>query len=189
MLRRRLTYANVMATVAVFVALGGSSYAALSISGSNVKNRSLTAKDFKKNSLTSAEVRNRSLLAKDFKAGQLPAGKQGSQGLQGIQGVAGAPGTARAWAHVLDNGTVESSKNMEVAREGTGQHCLKTPFTPKVVIVTPDWPGNANRLGYGGLGGFGSCATDLPGTNAFAVIQDATVPTVQDTEFFVMVDG
>ena len=33
-LRQRLTYANVMSTLAVFIALGGSSYAALTISGS-----------------------------------------------------------------------------------------------------------------------------------------------------------
>ena len=34
-LRQRLTYANVMSTLAVFIALGGSSYAALTISGSD----------------------------------------------------------------------------------------------------------------------------------------------------------
>ena len=34
-LSRRLTYANVMSTLAVFIALGGSSYAALQISGSH----------------------------------------------------------------------------------------------------------------------------------------------------------
>ena len=41
-LRGKLTYANVMSTVAVFVALGGSSYAALTITGRDVKNSSLT---------------------------------------------------------------------------------------------------------------------------------------------------
>src|SRR5215212_5248730 len=96
--RSRLTYANVMATIAVFVALGGSSYAALTVTGKNVRNRSLTAKDIKKNSLTSAEVRDRALLAKDFKTGQLPAGPQGAKGDKGNAGQAGAPGTARAYA-------------------------------------------------------------------------------------------
>ena len=32
-LRDRLTYANVMSTLAVFIALGGSSYAAIKVSG------------------------------------------------------------------------------------------------------------------------------------------------------------
>jgi hypothetical protein len=85
-LRAHLTYANVMATVAVFIALGGSSYAALTITGKNVKNRSLTAKDIRKSSLTTREIKNRSLLARDFRPGQLPAGAQGPKGDKGDKG-------------------------------------------------------------------------------------------------------
>jgi hypothetical protein len=55
--RPRLTYANVMSTLAVFVALGGSSYAAVTISGSNIKNRSIPAKKLKPNSITGKQVR------------------------------------------------------------------------------------------------------------------------------------
>ena len=51
-LRQRLTYANVMSTLAVFIALGGSSYAAFTISGSSIKNRSIPAKKLKRNTLT-----------------------------------------------------------------------------------------------------------------------------------------
>ena len=40
-LRDGLTYANVMATVAVFIALGGSSYAAITLQLSSVKNKHL----------------------------------------------------------------------------------------------------------------------------------------------------
>jgi hypothetical protein len=50
-LRRRLTYANVMATLAVFIALGGSSYAALTVTGRDVKNGSLTFRDLRRESL------------------------------------------------------------------------------------------------------------------------------------------
>jgi hypothetical protein len=56
-LRRHLTYANVMATLAVFVALGGSSYAAFTISGRNIKNHSITGKKLRHNALTGAEIR------------------------------------------------------------------------------------------------------------------------------------
>ena len=41
-LRSRLTYANVMSTLAVFIALGGSSYAAFTINGSSIQNRSIS---------------------------------------------------------------------------------------------------------------------------------------------------
>lgn len=53
---QRLTYANVMATVAVFIALGGGAYAAATIGSSDVKNNSLTGKDVKNNSLTEKDV-------------------------------------------------------------------------------------------------------------------------------------
>jgi hypothetical protein len=56
-LRQHLTYANVMSTLAVFIALGGSSYAALTISGASITNRSITAKKLKRNTLTGKEVR------------------------------------------------------------------------------------------------------------------------------------
>jgi hypothetical protein len=78
----RLTYANVVATLALFIALGGSSYAAITITGRNVRNGSLTTSD----------IRNHSLLSRDFKTGQLPAGKTGPQGPQGAQGAPGARG-------------------------------------------------------------------------------------------------
>ncbi len=56
-LRRRLTYANVMATLAVFIALGGSSYAALSVTGRDVKDRSLTYRDLKRNTLGGSRIK------------------------------------------------------------------------------------------------------------------------------------
>lgn len=60
-LRHRLTYANVMSTLAVFIALGGSSYAAVTISGASIKNRSITASKLKKNTLTGLQVRESTL--------------------------------------------------------------------------------------------------------------------------------
>jgi hypothetical protein len=56
-LRHHLTYANVMATFAVFIALGGSSYAALRISGSDIRNRSIAGKKLKRNTLTARQIK------------------------------------------------------------------------------------------------------------------------------------
>jgi hypothetical protein len=115
-LRSRLTYANVMATFAVFIALGGSSYAALRITGKNVPRdaltgadvKNLTGKDVRNNTLTgrdiknltAADVANGRLLAEDFAAGQLP---RGDRGPQGDPGPAGTPAT-RLFAYVRVNG-------------------------------------------------------------------------------------
>jgi hypothetical protein len=83
-MKRALTYSNVMATLAVFVALGGSSYAAITITGKEVRNNSLTGADIRNNSLKSGDLRNNSvkssdvkngsLKAKDFAAGAIPGG-------------------------------------------------------------------------------------------------------------------
>lgn len=57
MRRFHLSYANVMSTLAVFIALGGSSYAAVSISGSSLKHRSVGGTKLKRNTITGLEVR------------------------------------------------------------------------------------------------------------------------------------
>ena len=67
-LRGGLTYANVMATIAVFLALGGVTWAAATLP----KNSVGTAQQ-KKNAVTSAKVKDRSLGAADIKAGVVPA--------------------------------------------------------------------------------------------------------------------
>lgn len=56
-LRHRLTYANVVATLALFIALGGSAYAVATITGSDVKDGSLTGRDIKHNTLDLAHLR------------------------------------------------------------------------------------------------------------------------------------
>lgn len=90
--RIRLSYANVVASLALFAALGGSSYAAISITGKQVRDGSLGGRDVRDRSLTGKDVRDRSLLAQDFKQGQLPAGPQGPKGDPGAPGTAGPKG-------------------------------------------------------------------------------------------------
>jgi hypothetical protein len=110
-IRASLTYANVIATVALFLALGGGAYAALKL-----PKNSVGSKQIKKGAVTSAKVKNGSLAAGDFKAGTLPRGpqgqqgEQGQQGLQGLQGGQGAPGRdgAAVVARVRSTGSVET---------------------------------------------------------------------------------
>lgn len=57
----RLTYANVIATLALFAALGGSAYAVSQIDGSDIRDRSLTGKEFRSSSIGSRVVKESSL--------------------------------------------------------------------------------------------------------------------------------
>lgn len=54
--RSVFTYANVMATVAVFIALGGSSYAAVKLNGKDIKKNTVAGKALKKNTLGGREI-------------------------------------------------------------------------------------------------------------------------------------
>jgi hypothetical protein len=63
--------ALVISLVALFVSLGGVGYAAVTITGKNVKNSSLTGKDVKNSSLTGSDVKNSSLTGSDVKNNKL----------------------------------------------------------------------------------------------------------------------
>jgi hypothetical protein len=61
--RSRLTYANVMATIALFVALGGTGYAAAKINGKQIKKGTIAGEKLKRNTLGGGQV-NESKLGK-----------------------------------------------------------------------------------------------------------------------------
>ena len=78
------------------MAMGGTSYAAVTITGANIKDGSVKATDLAASSVTSAKVKDGTLLRKDFKAGQLQDGARGAAGAAGAQGAQGAQGTQGA---------------------------------------------------------------------------------------------
>ncbi|HEX3325223.1 MAG TPA: hypothetical protein VHR65_08865 [Solirubrobacterales bacterium] len=89
-LRSKLTYANVIATIALFLALGGGAWAATSLPKNSIGTAQL-----RNGAVTGEKVRVGSLIAGDFAEGELPAGPRGAtgpQGLPGTPGEAGEPG-------------------------------------------------------------------------------------------------
>ncbi|MEW6583224.1 MAG: hypothetical protein AB1416_10745, partial [Actinomycetota bacterium] len=82
---------NVIAYLALFVALGGTGYAASKLPRNSVGTAQIQA-----GAVTSRQVRDGSLLAKDFKRGVLPtvAGVAGAAGPQGPKGDKGDTGPA-----------------------------------------------------------------------------------------------
>ena len=70
-MRPRLTYANVVATIALFIALGGASYAALklprnSVGARQLKKNAVTGAKIKKSVVTGAKVKDQSLTGQDI---------------------------------------------------------------------------------------------------------------------------
>ena len=127
MLRKLSTHispASVLAMVALFVALGGVSYAATKI----------TTKQLGNQSVTSLKIKNRTILKKDLRP-KLVNSLKGKQGPAGPAGPQGAPGSSLAYAQVNDgNGTpslvaVRTSGVASVTRPANGVYCLQ-PTAP-----------------------------------------------------------
>ena len=99
---------NAVAYLALSVALGGTSYAAIklpanSVGSKQIKKSAVTRAKLKANAVNSSKVANGSLLAADFQAGQIPAGPAGPAGPQGPKGDPGDPAS-------VANGSVGPSK-------------------------------------------------------------------------------
>jgi hypothetical protein len=87
----QLNFSNIVALLALFVALGGTSYAV-----SRLPRNSVGKDQLKKNAVISSKVKNGTLLKDDFKKGQLPKGDKGDKGEQGLAGLPGATGPSEA---------------------------------------------------------------------------------------------
>jgi hypothetical protein len=63
----RLTYANVVATLALFLALGGVSYGALRIKSRDLVNNTVRTQDLRNNNIRSKDIRNNNIRSKDIR--------------------------------------------------------------------------------------------------------------------------
>ena len=87
-LRGRLSYANLTASLALFIALGGTSYAAITLPRNSVGPKQLRA-----NAVRSAEIRNSTIRVKDIN-------RRARTALRGQQGPVGPAGPAGITEHV-----------------------------------------------------------------------------------------
>jgi hypothetical protein len=88
---------NAVAYTALFVALGGTSYAAVklpnnSVGTAQIKAGAVTASKLANGAVTGTKVRDGSLAPGDFKAGSAPAGSAGPPGAPGPKGDRGSAG-------------------------------------------------------------------------------------------------
>ena len=135
-IRARLTYANVVSTICLFLVLGtGAALGAKKlIDGSKIKPHSITGK----------QIKNKSLSAGVFQGG-LPAGPAGPAG---PPGPAGAAGSALAYARVGVSGGLpfissagSSTKGVTLTAESSaGVACLKVTASaaPNNIVATED---------------------------------------------------
>jgi hypothetical protein len=122
-LQERMTYANVTATIALFIVLGGTSFAAVTL-----PRNSVDASHIKAGAVRSSEVKDLSLEVKDLSTkaraalrGQAgPAGAQGPAGPQGPAGAQGGPASAAPLAVKQVTGAVGAAPSVDESTVASG---------------------------------------------------------------------
>jgi hypothetical protein len=126
----RPSHGTVVAYLALFIALGGTSYglATGSIDSREIKNNSVRSKDIRNNdvrgkdirtgTIRSSDVANGSLLGKDFKAGQLPPGPPGQN-------------ATNLFGYIRDNGAAPAT-----VQYGSGVTAVSDPAAQGTYAVT-----------------------------------------------------
>jgi hypothetical protein len=198
----RQSPALIVAMLALFVALTGTAVATTSalIGSAQIRN----------NSITGLDVKNRSLRPIDFRGSV--RGPRGLRGLTGATGAPGAPGAAGAkgdkgdkgdagpgarWVLVASDGSIVSqSGGFTVANHGsTGHYYIETgaPTADKAVVVSSTWLQNAggaaniDKCGSGTVPGGITCSAIGNTTTSVFVETNNEAGAVADARFYVVV--
>jgi hypothetical protein len=192
---RRPKHGTVIAYVALFAALGGTSYAAASlprnsVGTSQIRNNAVTSSKIANNAVSSAQVRNGSLTSSDFKAGTLLTGPAGAPGAPGPQGPAGG-GAAIGFANVSQAGVPDPGTSVGIGAANIihnvqGGYCFTgLPGTMHNVQVTAQNGFNGAVIGNATLGVFGQCPL---GTQVSVVLLSASTGAAVNNGFFISID-
>jgi hypothetical protein len=140
-LARRHTTA--VAYLALFAALGGSAYAAVTVTGKNIKDGTITGRDVKNSSLGKSKLSATAVSSLTGARG--PAGPAGPQGLQGPQGLKGAQGPVGPIGPTGPKGdTGATGQQGPPGPSGiSGYQVVVTPVSQAVTIPK----GHADRVG------------------------------------------
>ncbi len=184
----KLSYANVMATVAVFIAIGGGAYAAglakNSVGSKQIKNGQVKVEDLGENSVSGSKVKDGSLLPADFNS------PDSLKGPKGDQGDPGEPAT-KLFAAVRSNGDLSYGSGVDsVSRDEAGKYSVE--FNQSVVgCVAIASAGVGDNFALGDLYVSGSTASvkmfESPSTGRVDVFTDDGGGGIADRSFLVAV--
>jgi hypothetical protein len=171
-MRPKLTYANVVATLALFVAVGGASAFAASHLGKN----SVGSKQIKKNAVTTAKIKKEAITAAKIKKGTLtgtqinastlgtvPTATTATNATNATTATTAESASPTVFAHVEEGGTVDASlskglTSADVKPKTPGVYCITVPsFTPRGGQVTTEFDGWNAQSATITIGGTGSC--------------------------------
>ncbi|HEY2319620.1 MAG TPA: hypothetical protein VGH67_15040 [Solirubrobacteraceae bacterium] len=190
---------NAVGYLALFTALGGTSYAAVTLAPNSVKSKALangavTSAKLARNSVSSANVRNHSLLTSDFSSSAIKAlggvsgkdgssgsnGNNGNRGPAGPTGPAGQDGNASVVSSARQSGGVTAPHGASTSVPLTGASWTQGPSDVDLVTGSMDVSIPATCTGSFG----NSLVVSVDGVpNTFAVAPTAPASTTQTVPF------
>lgn len=133
-LARHLTYANAVATMALVVAMGGTAFAGLQLTGGDIRNGTITGRDIRPGTLTGRHIKGGWIRLSDIRVADRRAMARASHGVRAVAGV--SPGSPPSLDPLLTRGFEA------VYRVDTGVYCLQPSSgvdgSRAPVTVSPD---------------------------------------------------
>jgi hypothetical protein len=189
-IRNRLTYANVMSSLAVFLVLGGATaFAATKIGSNQLKAGSVITGKIKREAVTTAKIKNNAVngaKANENSFGQVPTA---------AFAFSAETASSRAYAKVLNNAAglgVDEALSKGIADQsvsfsGGSVYCFELGFTPKHVQATVAWiNGGTNTFAQAEIGKYVGCPA---GSDASVRTTDNAGAGIGSINFFVSFDG
>jgi hypothetical protein len=209
-IRKRLTYANVMSSIAVFLVLGGASaYAAKKIGSNEIKGNSITTGKIKKEAVAAAKIKNSAVVTNKLANGAVTSAKLADNAVttskiandavtgpkvkessldevpKAALAVTAESAQPSAFGQINTPGTIEgvNSKNIVKAEKvGEGEYCVTANFTPRGGQVTTIFGGTGGTTAQLNLG-TGTCPS--PAVQVLTWTGGAT-PTKSGLPFFIV---
>jgi len=202
-IRKRLTYANVMSSIAVFLVIGGG--AAFAALGKNT----VGTKQLKKNAVTTAKIKKEAVASGKIKNNAVVTGKIANDSVTGdkvnestlgevpnaTHAVTAGTAAPRAYARVLNGaggGGVDEARSKGVTDAGVtvvggSVYCFELGFTPANIQATVDWiGGGANTFAQATLESFVICPE---GTDASVRTTNNAGAGIETINFYVSFVG
>ena len=125
--RKRLTYANVMSSIAVFLVLGG----ATAFAASNLGKNSVGSKQLKKNAVTAAKLKKNAVTGAKIKPGSVTGAKIDESTLGPVPSAATAVSAATATtAKTADSANSAGTANLATNLSGYSHNSIRLAPTP-----------------------------------------------------------
>jgi hypothetical protein len=160
-LRPRLTYANVTATLALFVGLGGGAYAATALPANSVGSHQL-----RKNAVVTAKIRNNAVTGAKVNESSLAKVPSAKAADTATHAAASAALDNAAYKTAVGTAPASSAANAATAKCDSGQHVIGGGVkldTPGIGVVNDSYPDASNTAwtAHVGNGSSGSSAASF----------------------------